>query len=70
MKLKSSVSFLSIEVEHVNCHSSACLRNIGTGKKVWSTCGYTKHGDVLQLIPLPEFVKPAQACCNIMKIKL
>ncbi len=25
MKLKSSVSFLSIEFEHVDCHSSACL---------------------------------------------
>jgi hypothetical protein len=25
VKLKSSVSFLSIEFEHVDCHSSACL---------------------------------------------
>jgi hypothetical protein len=45
-------------------------RNIETGKKLWSTCSFTKHGDVLQLIPLPEFFKPAQACCKIMKIKL
>jgi hypothetical protein len=45
-------------------------RNIGTGKKLWSTCSFTKHGDILQLIPLPVFVKPAEACCHIMKIKL
>jgi hypothetical protein len=45
-------------------------RNIGTRKKLWSTCSFTKHGDVLQLIPLPEFVKPSQACCKIMKITL
>jgi hypothetical protein len=34
-------------------------RNIGTGKKLSSTRSFTKHGDILQLIPLPEFVKPA-----------
>jgi hypothetical protein len=45
-------------------------KNIGTGKKLWSICGFTKHGYVLQLIPIPEFLKPAQACCKIMKIKL
>ncbi len=39
MKLKASVSFLSIEVEHVNSHSSACLtqnkrsRNLQQSKK-------------------------------------
>jgi hypothetical protein len=45
-------------------------RNIGTGKKPWSTYSFTKHSGVLQLIPLLEFVKPAHACCNIMMIKL
>jgi hypothetical protein len=45
-------------------------RIIGTGKKLWSTRSFTKHGYILQLIPVLEFVKPAQACYNIMKIKL
>jgi hypothetical protein len=46
-------------------------RNIGTGKKLWSTWRFTKHDKAFQLITLPKFVKPAQqACCNSMKIKL
>jgi hypothetical protein len=36
VKLTSCISFLSIEVEHVDCHSSACLtpkKNINKKKK-------------------------------------
>ncbi len=59
-------------------------RNIGTGKKHWNwketlelernfgalADSPSMHGDVFELIPLPKFVKPVQACCNCMKIKL
>jgi hypothetical protein len=34
VKLQPSISFLSIEVEHVDCHSSACLTPKNKSKKL------------------------------------
>ncbi len=73
MKLKSSVSFLSIKFEHVDCHSPACLtqnkrsKPCKTGKKVL----YSKYVLKFDIRTLPNVLKfDIRTMLNILEVRI